>query len=175
MSWFLGPTDLPQTGPLLERQKFGVSRDERGYSDVPNPLAGKHYPFSGNPEPKSEGGGVLYPGLAGACVHNSDVKLKVSVKGASQGIADSVLDSMRGYPGIGSALQRDFAEDAEEERERALASVENSYPGIHNREEQEKQAKDAPAGMEHVVKGLKKAKDVDNPYAVAWWLYDKKK
>ena len=34
---------------------------------------------------------------------------------------------------------------------------------------------EAPPGMEKVVKALKKKKDIDNPYAVAWAMYNKKK
>ena len=33
---------------------------------------------------------------------------------------------------------------------------------------------EAPPGMEKVVKALKKKKDIDNPYAVAWGIYNKK-
>ena len=34
---------------------------------------------------------------------------------------------------------------------------------------------EAPPGMENVVKALKKKKDVDNPYAVAWAIHNRKK
>ena len=32
----------------------------------------------------------------------------------------------------------------------------------------------APPGMENVVKALKKNKNIDNPWAVAWAMYNKK-
>jgi len=125
MTWFLGPHDQPQTGPLADRAKFGHQEISKASHDkATTPTASGHYPMAGNPAPREENPKMAYPGLSGATclIKNADVKLKV--KGITEGTAAAVLGSIRGYPGMG-ALSRDFARESEEEREKAWDSVAN--------------------------------------------------
>jgi hypothetical protein len=83
---------------------------------------------------------------------------------------------------LGSTYIRHYFDSIEDKQEKVGFQYGKEFLSSHKKQIDSMIAKEGasesvqeatPPGEEYVVKGLKKAKGVDNPYAVAWWLRKK--